>query len=247
MRKPLTGTVDRVTIDPLALAPELDLATTRLMASVAAMSEGQLGGPSRLPDWTRGHVLSHLSRQADAMHNLFTWAQTGVETPAYPSPEARAQGIEDGAFRSKDEQIDDLRDTHGRLVEAIAAMPADKWAFDFGAQGSAAKLVWRRLREVEVHHVDLDLGYAPADWPEVFTHRLIHELITDRPRATGEMPAVAFAIDGMPHVPGLGTGPARVTVTGSPADVAAWLSGRSAGDGLKTSGDEPLPALSNWM
>jgi len=22
-----------------------------------------------------------------------------------------------------------------------------------------------RLREVEVHHVDLDLGYQPADWP----------------------------------------------------------------------------------
>ena len=29
-------------------------------------------------------------------------------------------------------------------------------------------LVWGRLREVEVHHVDLDAGYRPADWPEAF-------------------------------------------------------------------------------
>jgi maleylpyruvate isomerase len=24
----------------------------------------------------------------------------------------------------------------------------------------------RRLREIEVHHVDVGLGYEPADWPE---------------------------------------------------------------------------------
>ena len=28
--------------------------------------------------------------------------------------------------------------------------------------------LWRRLTEVELHHVDLGVGYRPADWPEPF-------------------------------------------------------------------------------
>jgi maleylpyruvate isomerase len=31
-----------------------------------------------------------------------------------------------------------------------------------------AELPFRRWREVEVHHVDLDLGYGPADWPDAY-------------------------------------------------------------------------------
>ena len=42
-----------------------------------------------LPGWTVGHVLTHVARNADAYTNLLTWARTGVETPAYASPEAR--------------------------------------------------------------------------------------------------------------------------------------------------------------
>ncbi len=236
-----------MTIDPLALTPDLDLATTGLMASVAGMTEAQIGEPSRLPEWTRGHVLTHLSRQADAMCNLLTWASTGVQTPGYASPEARAQAIADGAGRSKDEQIDDLRAAHQRLVEAIAGMTAAAWGADLGAQGPAAKLVWRRLREVEVHHVDLDLGYEPADWPEAFTHRLIHELVTDRPRSTGPMPAIGFAIDGLAYVPSIGTGTPTIVVSGSAPDVAAWLAGRSTGSNLTVDPDGSLPALPDWM
>lgn len=247
MRNPLTGTVKVMTIDPLALAPELDSATTRLVATVAAMSEAQLGEPSLLPGWTRGHVLSHLSRQADAIGNVLAWARTGVETPPYASPAARAQGIEDGAYRSLDEQLDDLRQASARLAAAIADMPADKWPVVLPGQGAAAKVVWRRLREVEMHHVDLDLGYTPADWPEAFTHRLIHELVTDRPRSSGNLPAVGFKIDGIAHVPPLGEGEPEVIVAGAAPDVAAWLAGRSDGSSLTVTPDGPLPTLSDWM
>ncbi|MCR8526173.1 maleylpyruvate isomerase N-terminal domain-containing protein, partial [Escherichia coli] len=52
------------------------------------LSDDALEEPSRLPDWSRAHVVAHLARNADALGNLLTWARTGVETPMYPSREA---------------------------------------------------------------------------------------------------------------------------------------------------------------
>jgi hypothetical protein len=42
----------------------------------------------------------------------------------------------------------------------------------------AAMLPWARLREVEVHHVDLDAGYTPEDWSDAFALRLLREIVT---------------------------------------------------------------------
>ena len=47
--------------------------------AAAELDPGQVAGPSRLPGWSRGHVLSHLARNADALVNLLTWARTGIE------------------------------------------------------------------------------------------------------------------------------------------------------------------------
>ena len=32
----------------------------------------------------------------------------------------------------------------------------------------ASQVLVRRLVELELHHVDLDAGYRPADWPTTF-------------------------------------------------------------------------------
>jgi maleylpyruvate isomerase len=32
----------------------------------------------------------------------------------------------------------------------------------------AEEVLVRRLVELELHHVDLDIGYGPADWPPLF-------------------------------------------------------------------------------
>ena len=60
----------------------------------------------------------------------------------------------------------------------------------------------RRLREVEMHHVDLGLGYEPSDWPEEYVE--------------WELPMM------------LGTVPGRVRNPDDGRRLVAWLSGRSA-------------------
>src|SRR4051794_27212625 len=144
---------------------DVEQATEALLRTAEGFDDGAVTGPSLLPDWTRGHVLTHLARQADAMTNLLTAARTGEEMPAYPSPEARVEGIAAGAGRPLAEQIADIRDAHERMADAAAAMTGEAWTFHIPARNQiAAMLPWVRLREVEVHHVDLDAGYTPENW-----------------------------------------------------------------------------------
>jgi maleylpyruvate isomerase len=73
--------------DPAAAAAELSArlaaATQRLQDTVAGLTDQQAREPSLLPGWSRGHVLTHLARNADSLRNLLIWARTGVETPQY--------------------------------------------------------------------------------------------------------------------------------------------------------------------
>ncbi len=74
-------------------------ATDRLIESASALADGQLRDPSLLPGWSRGHVLTHLARNADGLSNLLIWARTGVETPQYTSRDDRDAQIEEGSGR----------------------------------------------------------------------------------------------------------------------------------------------------
>ena len=229
--------------DPFVLLTEVDRATTRLVDAVSS-KDGDPAAPSLLPGWTRGHVLTHVARNADSLVNLLTWARTGVVTPQYASREARAADIEAGSGRSWDVLVTDVQDSAARFLDAANALDATAWAtlLDLPQGPSPAALVpWRRLREVEVHHVDLGSDYTPADWPEVFAHRVLHEVasglddvsLTLRPTGLGH--PVTVGAGGPPEV----SGPAHA--------LAAWLTGRSTGTGLTVEPAGPLPSIPEWL
>ena len=55
------------------------------------------------------------------------------------------------------------------LADAIAAMPEDAWDGEIertpaGAASRRRLVPTMRLREVEIHHADLDAGYTRTDW-----------------------------------------------------------------------------------
>lgn len=80
--------------DPEHDAAELRQATERLIDAVSVLAPTSVAEPSRLAGWTRGHVLTHLSRNADSLVNLLIWARTGEEVPQYASGESRDRDIE---------------------------------------------------------------------------------------------------------------------------------------------------------
>jgi maleylpyruvate isomerase len=233
-----------VTIDPLVLMTDVDAATERLLRTLQGLDPGAVAKPSLLPGWTVGHVVTHVARNADSYTNLLTWARTGVETPAYATPTARAEGIEAGAGRPLEEQIEDVRAAHERFADAAAAMPAEAWTFHLPSTGqSAAAVPWARLREVEVHHVDLGAEYTPADWSDAFALRLLREIVGG---ASPDAPALVVRPFGLEHRLTIGTDENAPTVGGPTKAIAAWLAGRADGADLTVSPDGELPIPPRW-
>jgi maleylpyruvate isomerase len=227
---------------------EVDRATVRLLDNAIRISDRDVGGPSLLPGWTRGHVLAHLARNADGLTNLLTWARTGVVTPQYVSWEQREADIEAGADRSGAGHLADLRLATARFSEAAAAMSPDAWAtmIGSGTPQPAAHVAWRRLREVEVHHVDLDVDYRPEHWPDAFSHRLLHEACAHfRDRA--DAPALVLRATELGHDMTIGDPASAPTVTGPAYALAGWLTGRTRGDGLDVRPAGALPPLPDWI
>jgi len=233
-----------VTIDPLVLMTDVEAATERLLRTAEGLDPLTVGKPSALPGWTVGHVLTHVARNADAYTNLLTGARTGEDRPGYSSPRERVEGIEAGAGRPLREQIVDIREAHERFADAAAAMPAEAWTRMLPSTGqSAAAVPWARLREVEVHHVDLGAGYAAGEWSDAFALRLLREA------ATGFDPAqlrVVLRPYGIDHPLLIGDDPDAPVVAGPTRSLAAWLTGRGDGGDLTVSPDGELPAIPRW-
>ncbi|MGW0389629.1 maleylpyruvate isomerase family mycothiol-dependent enzyme [Streptomyces sp. NPDC003042] len=213
-------------------------ATERLLTAVAKLDNAALTEESHLPGWTRGHVLAHLARNADALVNVFEGR------PMYESAAARDTDIERDADRTLEQQLTDVRDSAARFL-AVAEAPQD-WSRTVELRGGvtdlAANVPFRRLVEVELHHVDLNVGYELADLPDEFTGREI-AFLADRWSARPEVPPTALvAADGRTWRTGTAGDPA-VTVSGTAAGLLAWLAGRGDKGASLTTAGGPLPEL----
>jgi maleylpyruvate isomerase len=145
----------------------------RLLAAIDGLPDDVARRPSRLPGWSVGHVLAHLARNADSV----TWRLAGAArdeiVDQYPGgPEQREREIEAGAGRPAAELVADVRETALACERAAAELPDDAWdrlarSVD-GRLHTMRQVLAGRIREVELHHVDLGLGYEPADWPPDF-------------------------------------------------------------------------------
>ncbi|MEV8021514.1 maleylpyruvate isomerase family mycothiol-dependent enzyme [Streptomyces sp. NPDC086554] len=225
-------------------------ATDRLLTAAAKLNNDSTAEPSCLPGWSRGHVLAHLARNADALVNVL------AGRPMYVSGEARDADIERDAPRPLAEQLDDVRESAARF-EAQAAIPAD-WSRTIemrnGVTDSASRVPFRRWVEVELHHVDLGIGYELEDLSEEFTQREINFLAARFRNAPG-LPALLIRQDDgrglytgavealtLEEIEGGRETPVDITVSGRQADLLGWLSGRRDGAALTAEGGL-LPAL----
>jgi maleylpyruvate isomerase len=223
------------------LIAELPSASRRLLDTVTQLSDDVVLRPSLLPGWTVGHVLTHIARNADALVNLCDWALTGVRKPMYVSKEAREADIAEGASRPIAEQVEDIAAAQARLMERFEDLPAAAWAapvvWASGTPGTAYQVVPARLNELEVHHVDLGLGYTFDDVPVKVRDVLLSYVTAKWP---ADLPVVLASSDSTwssPERPA----DARI-VTGGSAALLSWALGRS--DGRELGSDLPeLPSF----
>lgn len=221
-------------------ALSLPEASRRLVRTVDGLTDDDLAAPSLLPGWNRAHVVAHLALNAEALDDVVRGLVSGEPVPMYRSPDARDADIEELAGEPSSVLRERLLAGVTELGESLAGLPEDL----FGAvvertPGSdrtfnAGEVGVMRLREVEIHHVDLDAGYTRADWPPAFAGLLVEQL-------AGRAAASLYSPEGHSWPGPVGT----PTVTGSLPDLGWWLSGRGDGAGL-TVRDGDLPTVAAW-
>jgi maleylpyruvate isomerase len=221
----------------------LDSGTRRLVRSVDKLDDDQWARPSLLPGWSRGHVVAHLTLNAEGLSGALEGVHEGRRTPMYRSDDARDADIAElsqvspatlrdrflGSTTVIGEWVEELADNlAGTMIERTPG----------GRQFPASAVIHMRIREVEIHHADLGLDYTAADWPAEF----VELLLGFRAAAYDGTPFTGHALD-LDRTWQFGTG--GPTVSGPGGALAWWVTGRGTGDGL-SSDDGRVPRMEPW-
>jgi maleylpyruvate isomerase len=213
-------------------------ATARLVRTTDALPDAAYAEPSDLPGWTRGHVLAHLALNAEGLAGALGGVVEGEQVPMYASDEARDADIAELAATSPGELRSRLLAACTHLRDAIAAVPPDRRDGTVertpgGRTFPVEAVPWMRLKEVEIHHADLAAGYDRGRWSVPFARHLMDSMRI--PGETGPgFTAQATDVDGSWTY-----GEGGPTVSGPLVDLAWWLTGRGAGEGLTCDGEMP--------
>ncbi|MCO4275843.1 maleylpyruvate isomerase family mycothiol-dependent enzyme [Pseudarthrobacter sp. HLT3-5] len=217
------------------------------------LADAELDGGSLLPGWTRRHLVAHVGYNARAIARLIEWAATGVETPMYPSPEARNHEISFGATLSPIALRHLFDHSAVHLNVEWRDLPADAWHHKVKtAQGRivpAEETVWMRTREVWMHAVDLDNGATFSDIPAPVLERLLED-ITGAWKTRGTDAGLLVKVTGTELTFG-DTSAANPTVISGPLPaVVEWATGRGTHAVTATRNGAPLdetPTAPKWI
>jgi maleylpyruvate isomerase len=230
---------------PDSVVAALESATRRLVRTVDAMEDFQFAEPSLLPGWTRAHVVAHLTLNAEGLAGALEGVREGRTVPMYRSQEARdgdieeLSGLQPGRLRERflasttliGHGVAELpEELHGERIERT---PGSDRVFTAGRVGEM------RLREVEIHHADLDLAYTFQDWPSSFAVALLD----NRARVHDDPVSFTARADDLDRTWSFGDG--GPTVSGPGCALAWWATGRDPGD-LLSSDDGQVPQMEAW-
>ncbi|MGZ8734207.1 MAG: maleylpyruvate isomerase N-terminal domain-containing protein [Acidimicrobiia bacterium] len=137
--------------------------------TLSRLTDERAREPSALPGWTRAHVVAHIWGNGEGFAGAVSAAALGRVGQQYPGgTEQRARDIEGRASLPIDVIVEGAREAHHALVDAWGRMPDDGWdqPIEFVTGIQPVRVSARgRWREIVVHHVDLDVGFGPADLP----------------------------------------------------------------------------------
>ncbi len=211
--------------EPLPLLDLVEAHTARMVATTRALRD--TAAPSLCEGWTRSHVATHVARNAEAIHRLAAGAARGEPVTMYPDDETRDAEVEAGSGRDAATLAEDLERTAADLAPALAALPAELADTEVertpgGRRFRVGALPFMRLREVVLHHVDLDAGFTLDDVEDEALLALLEDAVA-RLRASERAPSLTIRTDAG-DVFSLGEGDAHVT--GGRAGVLLWLARR---------------------
>ncbi len=173
---------------PVADLAGVDVAFALLAEAIDGLTDDDVRVETLLPGWTRGHVLTHIARNADGQARMVGGALRDEVVEQYPGGnEQRVADIDAGADRTIDELRIDIQTSQAALVRAWNRVPDGGWGRLTAARVGIRPVregVFSRWREILVHLVDLDVGVTPGLLPADYIERDEGWLAEHRTRAT---------------------------------------------------------------
>lgn len=221
----------------------------RLRATLDGLSDEAVAEPSRLPDWTRGHVLAHLAGFGEAAERQVLRALAGQEAGEFydGGREGRNAAIDASAAASAAEHVARVTAVVDRM-EGLLDLLDDSYlrlptAYADGLPVAALVLAW--WREFSIHLTDLDLGPTHTMWGPELREHLVTFLAPRVP--TGVQLALEPTDVDEPRRVGQGS---LIVLRGAANDLVAWLAGREPLGPVEAhrADGEPvdLPVLGPW-
>jgi maleylpyruvate isomerase len=239
----------------MAMTPDIALvledcrsAGMTLCEAIAGVGDDFVRAPSRLPGWSRGHVLAHMVNAGDGVARQVEYAARGELIEFYDGGrDGRNAAIEADAKLPASAHQERVGRVIGRLSRTWPEIGSPLWdqrvAYRDGTVVDVALTWWRELR---IHLVDLDAGVGADTWSEEFCWHLFDFLA---PRLPADM-NVDLRPDGLePWQAPDASSQSSIVVRGGVRDIAMWLAGRTP-DQLPVAHaggkQRILPALNPW-
>lgn len=214
---------------------------------VSGLSADEVAAESLLPDWSRGHVLSHLANNARGLSNLIDWALTGVQKDMYVSVEQRGLDIENDSKRPGKEIVADFLEQSKIFAEKLDRLIAgpllsEEVVLGNGSHVHPHEILTLRERELLVHLVDLGLDYKANDWNLDWSIKTLKSVSAGKRKERVNF-RLLIAGDHTWTMDQNG----MTDIFGTPQSLAAWLMGREPDDKLVTSDGSPLGKPPLWL
>ncbi|MFJ7748329.1 maleylpyruvate isomerase family mycothiol-dependent enzyme [Arthrobacter sp. NPDC097144] len=241
----------------------LESAAAGFMEHADCLQNADVRDASRLPGWSRGHIMAHVAGVADAMERQLRYAADGETIGLYDGgSDGRNRAIDEGAVRSAEQHRQQLGASLNSALSAFRNLQESDWRTPISYRGGVVRdgglALWR---ELVIHGTDLGTGGEADAWSPQLCEHLFGFLAARVPSGVrlriqprGMAPRVLAAVplesgsaaDGSTVVVGGNT----VSVDGMATDIAAWLAGRTPNLGsLRVEADTDavdLPNLLPW-
>jgi maleylpyruvate isomerase len=226
-------------LDPDVTPQMIAHETERLLDTAAALANDAVLAPSLCEGWSRGHVLTHVARNADGMARVCRAILDGTTETMYAGDDVRDEEIAAGCRRSAADLVADVRESAAALAPLLARLGPDHAGASAertpgGRRMQAEDVLFLRLRELVFHHVDLHAGFTFAHVAPELQKLLLDNEVERVGQAASPPPLTIHTHEGDVYTVGDGT----AHVTGSRAGVLAWLA-RQQGEGVRARGELP--------
>ncbi|GAA4430288.1 maleylpyruvate isomerase family mycothiol-dependent enzyme [Georgenia halophila] len=227
------------------------VALRTVLEAMERLDADALARPSRLPAWSRGHVLAHIDGAGNAAARQAEAAARGELVDFYDGGRAgRNAAIHAAAGRTVEEHTEALCRLATRLDDAWPGAGSPVWdaptSYRDGPLSGVALLWWRETR---IHLVDLQVTVGPGSWDDDLCLHLL-DFLQPRLDSAGHVELVADDTPVRWSVnDDAATQSAPVVVQAALRDLVAWLAGREPEVmPVAVRADEPheLPELGPW-